>query len=153
MKRLYRSQQDRVIGGVCGGLGAYFGQDPLLFRLLFVLLTLATGTGIAIYLLLWLILPTAQQAFAEQEQVLRQNIEEIRRQARDLGQQVRGTFTSRTATTRNDALILMGIILVGLGLMLLFRNLGLLAWMRFLWPLALIALGVAILWNNQKGGS
>lgn len=152
MKRLYRSQQDRVIGGVCGGLGAYFGIDPLIFRLLFIFLTLATGTGIAVYLLLWIILPTAQQAFEEQEEIVQQNIEEIRRQARDMGTQVRRTFRGHTATTRDDALVLIGAILVGIGLMLLLRNLGLLVWMRFLWPIALIALGVAILWNNRKGG-
>jgi phage shock protein C len=37
--RLYRSRKDRLVGGVCGGLGAYFGIDPVIVRLVFVVLT------------------------------------------------------------------------------------------------------------------
>ncbi len=56
-KRLYRSRTNKVIGGVCGGLGDYFGIDPVLFRLAFVLLVIMFGTGILAYLILWLIMP------------------------------------------------------------------------------------------------
>ncbi|MFH0972081.1 MAG: PspC domain-containing protein [Candidatus Micrarchaeota archaeon] len=57
VKRLYRSRIDRILGGVCGGLGAYFNIDPVLVRLIFVLLALAGGTGIILYLVAWLIVP------------------------------------------------------------------------------------------------
>ncbi len=58
MKRLYLSDKDRKIGGVCGGFGEYFAKDPTLFRILFVLVTLLSlGLGIVAYLLLWLIIP------------------------------------------------------------------------------------------------
>lgn len=151
MKHLYRSQQDKVIAGVCGGLAIYFGCDPLLFRLLFIILTMATGTGVALYLLLWLVLPTAQQELAEQEQVMRENLNEMRTRARELGGEVRGSFAqARKTRSADDTLILMGTILVGFGLLLLFRNIGLLAWVRYLWPVALIGLGVAILANSIK---
>jgi phage shock protein PspC (stress-responsive transcriptional regulator) len=56
-KRLYRSRTNKIIGGVCGGLGDYFGIDPVLFRLAFVLLVLMFGTGVLAYLILWLIMP------------------------------------------------------------------------------------------------
>lgn len=56
-KRLYRSRTNQIIGGVCGGLGDYFGIDPVLFRLAFVLLVLMFGTGVLAYIILWLIMP------------------------------------------------------------------------------------------------
>jgi phage shock protein PspC (stress-responsive transcriptional regulator) len=54
---LRRSRTDKVAGGVAGGLAQYSGVDALLWRVGFVALTLAGGTGIAIYLLLWLLMP------------------------------------------------------------------------------------------------
>ncbi|MFZ0015072.1 MAG: PspC domain-containing protein [Acidimicrobiia bacterium] len=54
-KRLFRSQSKKVVGGVCGGLGDYFAVDPVWFRVGFVVLALGGGSGILIYLLMWLI--------------------------------------------------------------------------------------------------
>jgi phage shock protein PspC (stress-responsive transcriptional regulator) len=54
---LRRSRTDKVAGGVAGGLAEYSGVDALLWRVGFVALTLAGGTGIAVYLLLWLLMP------------------------------------------------------------------------------------------------
>src|SRR6266540_3276009 len=56
-RRLTRRMDNRVIGGVASGLGTYFGVDPVIFRIGFVALTLAGGTGLLIYLLLWALLP------------------------------------------------------------------------------------------------
>ena len=51
-------RQDGVVGGVCGGLGAFFDIDPLWFRLLFIFLMLPGGLpGVPIYLVLWVIIP------------------------------------------------------------------------------------------------
>ena len=58
-KRLYRDPDNRVLGGVCGGLGAYFNADPVLFRFLFLIIFLVFGSGLIIYLILWLITPEA----------------------------------------------------------------------------------------------
>jgi phage shock protein PspC (stress-responsive transcriptional regulator) len=55
--QLRRSRGDKVIGGVAGGLAEYSGIDALLWRVGFVALTLAGGTGIIVYLLLWLLMP------------------------------------------------------------------------------------------------
>jgi len=46
-----------MLGGVCGGLGEYFRMDPVIFRLLFVLLIFAWGMGILFYILAWIIIP------------------------------------------------------------------------------------------------
>lgn len=64
-KILRRSQDDRMLGGVCGGLGEYFDLDPVLFRILFALLALGgVGSGAVAYFLLWLIVPEAEAASA-----------------------------------------------------------------------------------------
>ncbi|MBL7151698.1 MAG: PspC domain-containing protein [Candidatus Omnitrophica bacterium] len=58
MKKLYLSDTDRKIGGVCGGLGEYFDKDSTLFRALFILITiLSFGFGIIAYLVLWMVIP------------------------------------------------------------------------------------------------
>lgn len=57
VRRLRRSSQDRWLGGVAGGLGRYFGVDPLLVRLAFVLVTLLAGVGLVAYLAAWLLIP------------------------------------------------------------------------------------------------
>lgn len=57
INRLTRSRSDRYLGGVAGGLGDYFGIDPVVFRILFVALTLAGASGIALYVIAWLLVP------------------------------------------------------------------------------------------------
>jgi phage shock protein C len=55
--RLYRSRDDRMLFGVAGGMGRYFGVDPVLVRLVWVLLFLAAGTGILLYIIAAIIIP------------------------------------------------------------------------------------------------
>ncbi len=57
MKRLYRSRRDRKIAGVCGGLAAYFGMDPVIPRVIWVVLLLAAGMGLLAYIVCWLVIP------------------------------------------------------------------------------------------------
>jgi phage shock protein PspC (stress-responsive transcriptional regulator) len=59
IKKLFRNPDDKVLGGVASGLSAYFGVKELYVRLAFVLLTFAGGSGIVIYLILWIITPVA----------------------------------------------------------------------------------------------
>ena len=56
-KRLYRSRSERMLAGVCGGLGEYLKVDPTVIRLAAVVLALAGGPGIVAYIILWLIVP------------------------------------------------------------------------------------------------
>ena len=57
MKKLYLSEDDRKLGGVCGGLGEYYDKDSTLFRILFIVVGLLWGSGIILYLIMWLIIP------------------------------------------------------------------------------------------------
>ena len=66
--RLYRSESDRIIGGVCGGLADYFDVDPSLVRLLAIALFLGAGTGLLAYLIAWLIIPRESEVKENTEQ-------------------------------------------------------------------------------------
>lgn len=59
-KRLFRDTDRAMVAGVASGLGAYIGVDPLIIRLIFVLLTLSGGAGILVYILLWVLVPAAE---------------------------------------------------------------------------------------------
>jgi len=60
-KRLYRSESDRILGGVCGGLAEVYDIDPTLIRLVVVALFFGAGTGLLAYLVAWLIIPTESE--------------------------------------------------------------------------------------------
>src|SRR3954465_9181390 len=59
VRRQLRRSSDKMIGGVCGGLPEKSAIDPLLWRVGFVALTLAGGSGVLVYLLLWVLMPPA----------------------------------------------------------------------------------------------
>jgi phage shock protein C len=56
-KRLLRSRTERMIAGVCGGLGEYLDMDPTVVRVLWVLISLLAGFGVLLYLVMWVIVP------------------------------------------------------------------------------------------------
>ncbi len=58
--RLTRATDDKVLTGLCGGLGRHFGVDPVVFRVAFVVLSIAGGTGVLLYLAGWLLIPDDQ---------------------------------------------------------------------------------------------
>lgn len=78
-RRLYRDPDNSVLGGVCGGLGAYFGIDPVWLRIAFVLLLILHGFGFIVYIILWIVIPraltTAQKLEMRGEAVTVSNIE------------------------------------------------------------------------------
>lgn len=159
MNRVYRSETDKMLGGVCGGLGEYLKIDPLLLRILFVVLTIANGVGIAAYLVLWVILPTRSKAGLSQDQLFHENVNEIGQRARGFRDEARdalsGPWGSSAAAGESSSkrMLVIGAVLVVVGLLILLDNLGLLFWFRIrdLWPLILIALGSLVLLNSLKG--
>ena len=57
-KKLLRSTKNRMVAGVCGGIGEYFGVDPTVIRLVWVIFTLISmGAGIIAYIIAWIIVP------------------------------------------------------------------------------------------------
>jgi phage shock protein PspC (stress-responsive transcriptional regulator) len=77
-RKLYRDPDDRVLGGVCSGLGIFFNIDPIIVRLIFVALFFGGGSSLIIYLILWIVVPkasnTAQRLEMKGEEVNINNI-------------------------------------------------------------------------------
>jgi phage shock protein C len=73
MKRLYRSRKERMLGGICGGLGEHIDVDPAIIRMVWVVITVITilcfGFGIIVYLLAWIIIPESPEESTEQTQL------------------------------------------------------------------------------------
>ncbi len=68
-KHLYRSRSDRMLAGVCGGLGVYYGVDPTVIRLLFVFFALFVGFSVLLYIILLFIIPLEPEAGEALEEV------------------------------------------------------------------------------------
>ena len=94
-RRLYRDPEHRVIGGVCGGLGAYFNMDPVILRILFVVLVfITTGAALLAYIVLWIAVPkavtTAQRLEMRGQEATVKNIEKsIREEVKEVQESYR----------------------------------------------------------------
>jgi phage shock protein C len=62
-KKLVRSRKNRQIAGVCGGLGEYFNTDPIIIRLVFLLLFFFASGGFWAYIILWIVMPEAPEGY------------------------------------------------------------------------------------------
>jgi phage shock protein PspC (stress-responsive transcriptional regulator) len=71
-----------MIGGVCGGLGEYFDIDSTVIRLLFIIVLLSAGSGVLIYIVLWIVLPTKSSVGLPSDEVINKNTEEIKKKVR-----------------------------------------------------------------------
>jgi len=78
-----------MIAGVCGGLAEYFNIDPVIVRLIFVLVTLTSGLGLPVYVVLWIVMPRAQSAGGQQsfQQGVQQFSQEASRFSQEVGQE------------------------------------------------------------------
>lgn len=137
-KTLYRSETNRVIGGVAGGLGEYFEIDPTIVRIIFVLLTIFGGSGVLIYILLWILLPSKSASSTFNKNNFKDNIDEIKNQAKSFAHGFRNS-------KKNDNKTSIGILILLVGIILLLDNLGLNLSLGRFWPLILIALGFVFL--------
>ena len=59
-RRIYRDPDNRIIGGVCSGISAYFHMDPLILRIVFLVAFFGFGVGLLIYIILWIVIPEAK---------------------------------------------------------------------------------------------
>jgi len=63
-KKLYRSREDRWVGGVCGGLARYLDVDPIVIRLIALILVLCAGGGLLVYIIAWIVIPEEPDSLA-----------------------------------------------------------------------------------------
>ncbi|MFN2363733.1 MAG: PspC domain-containing protein [Halarsenatibacteraceae bacterium] len=127
IKRLYRSRQERILAGVCGGIAEYFKIDPLIIRLLFVFIFFINGAGIIAYIVGWLIIPERPYDYIDNEDEIKDDYE-------------RESFTLDRTNQR-----FIGIILIIVGVFIIAsRIFPLIIWRHF-WAIILIILGIVIL--------
>ncbi len=149
-KRLTRSAKNRVIAGVCGGLGEYLGIDPGLVRIFFVLLGIGRGFGLFIYLLLWLLIPREDmETAASTEATIRASADEMAERARTAGSELREAWQQDS----HPLLVAIGVGLIILGGLALLETFHVpwLWWLSFdtLWPALLIVAGLVIILRRR----
>lgn len=89
-KRFYRNPDDVILGGVCSGIAAYFDTDPLFVRIFFIVLTLFWGSGVIVYLILWIIIPEAKNSTQKLEMKGKPiNLEEIQELVREKSKNIK----------------------------------------------------------------
>ena len=143
-KKLTRSMSNRKIAGICGGLGEYFNVDPLVFRIIFLVLLFGGGSGFLLYLILWIVMPE-DRINMPYETIQEPEIEEV------------NCKSTNKNFMKKDKGIFWGLLLVAFGLLWLGRSFGLFhfSWYNVckLWPLLIIWLGISLLpierlWKN-----
>lgn len=142
--RLTRSRTNRMLGGVCGGLGEYLRMDPTIIRLLFLVLIFGTEFGFLLYLLLWILVPEEGGERAGEGQ-------EISGRVKSMGDDIQQAVSS----PHPQAGVIIGAALIIVGAVMVLERLNILwlGWLDFdvLWPLILIAGGAAILYRQLRG--
>jgi phage shock protein PspC (stress-responsive transcriptional regulator) len=139
-KILYRSKQNRLVGGICGGIGEYFDIDPTIIRIIFILITLFGGSGIILYIILWLIIPSDKKVKVS----VKENAEEIKEEAKDLIEK------GRIYAKKDEGRYLFGLMLALLGFLFLLDNFGIFRLENIfkLWPILLISLAFIIIFKK-----
>jgi phage shock protein C len=152
-RHLYRSRTNKVICGVCGGLGKYFGIDPLIFRILFVLIALGGGAGVLIYIIMAIIVPlepvegSASALTGDAKERINQFAHEVRQGAQNLAKEIK---TNRGYKDRRHGAL--GLIIIVIGILLLLNNIFPQKWWHWniFWPVAIILVGVLIISRRKE---
>jgi phage shock protein PspC (stress-responsive transcriptional regulator) len=140
--RLYRSTTDKVIGGVCGGLGDYLNIDPVIVRIAFVLLAVFGGSGVLVYIILWIVIPE-QKYFIDIEM----------NKSGDAKVET-GVFVDPvTSNRKKNSSLIAGIALIAFGLLFLADRLIPMYNLWDFWPLLLVVAGVLLIKPELFGSS
>jgi len=100
-KRLFRSKDDRVIAGVCGGIAQYLGIDPTIIRIIFVLIFLTEGFGLMLYLILWVVVPEEDSVAKDSGEVMKENAQDIKENVRKATRDIKTEVKSDTKKEEN----------------------------------------------------
>jgi phage shock protein PspC (stress-responsive transcriptional regulator) len=143
-KRLYRSRNKKVVAGIAGGLGDYLDVDPVIIRIIIVLITIFHGVGLLIYIIMWIVIPE------EQYDTSKKSAEPL--YAEDTGQKTESNFAEGTNTSSqpeksSNGRIIFGVILIFIGLIFLFERFIPFFDFEFIFAIGLVALGLALIFN------
>ncbi|EKD91540.1 MAG: hypothetical protein ACD_30C00002G0037 [uncultured bacterium] len=140
-QRLHRSETNKIIAGVAGGIGEFFDIDPTIIRIIFVLLTIFGGSGILIYFILWIVMPSSTNTSEITKDTLKENLQDLKNTTQKF------THTISRPTTKDDSKFWWALFIIILGFLFLFNNLGIFQFQEFgrFWPVLLVLLGLSIL--------
>jgi phage shock protein C len=159
-KRLYRSRNQRMIWGVCGGLAQYFNIDPTIVRLIFILTIPLGGIGIITYIILSFVVPLENTQTTEPKDTIKENVQEIKETAEAIGKDLQSTFSAKERnkeTSENNgprSSLVIGIIILIIGVISLLFTIGphIVWWLRwaYLWPVLIITIGLLIIFARRR---
>jgi phage shock protein C len=139
--RIYRSESNRILGGVCGGLGEFLGINPIFIRIFFIIWTVLGEFSILVYLILWVVIPT-QSASESGEKF---GTEELGVRIRQVVDEIRVMVHQPSS----ELITYAGVGLIAWGFYYLLRRFGFpwISWnfTPYLWPALLIIAGAFVL--------
>jgi len=143
---LTRAEKNKVLGGVCAGLANFFNVDPTLIRIIFVLITLFGGSGVLLYLILWLLIPSSGHTSEISKASIKRGADEMKDRVEEFAEE------AKNFSKTNNSKYLLGITLLILGIIFLFDNFGFFHFFNLwkLWPIILIILAILILSKNEN---
>jgi phage shock protein PspC (stress-responsive transcriptional regulator) len=141
--KLYRSRRTRVFGGVAGGLAQYFNLDPIIIRIIFVVVTIMHGVGLILYIILWIVVPEEPFTMAYP---IPGDIKE--------GQAADNQTASETVIPEQKKLhsgrTVAGIILISIGLIFFIDRVIPSFDFRDILPLIFVLIGAVLVWDSIK---
>lgn len=144
-KRLYRSNTNKVFAGVAGGIAEYFDIDPIIVRLLFVIITIAGGSGVLIYIILWIALPPAPiKPFTFNMDAGSEPGTEAPQESNVFNE---STFSNSPAK-RTDGALIGGLVLITIGALFLAHRLIPTIHFGDLWPILLVVIGGVLIYTS-----
>lgn len=156
-KRLYRDPENKVLSGVCSGLGAYFNVDPVIFRIIFALLAIGGfGSGVLVYFILWVATPSADTAAEKLEMrgekvdlnniktTIQEELNNMKGQMKNVGNDFRNFSQGRGKQVGNDLERFFMNLAKGLGNVVMFVTKGFFYFLAVVILICLIVTGVAI---------
>ncbi|OGU38371.1 MAG: hypothetical protein A2X61_14915 [Ignavibacteria bacterium GWB2_35_12] len=141
-RKFYRSKQDKVIGGVAGGLAEYFDIDPVIVRVVFVLAALGWGVSILAYIILWIITPESLEPYKEKTR------EDTEAEADYLAK-----VHADKERKRTNMKVIIAVLLIIIGATWFLGNIFDFVRFTHVWPLVLIVLGILILFKAPIFGN
>lgn len=148
-QKLYRSTTNKAIAGVAGGLGEFFAVDPVIVRIVFVVLALMGGGGVLIYVLLWIFVPyKLEEGFNAFNQPSAAQTEAPKMETEVKDKDFEATSSSpedKHKQSPSRGSIFAGIILITLGVLFLMDRLIPDIDFGKLWPIILVVIGILLL--------
>lgn len=155
-KKLYRSKKEKILAGVAGGLAEYFGIEPLLVRVAFIILSLFQGVGILLYLILMILLPEEQgqeNPDFDRKEKIEEFADEIGQRSRLFAEDVKQEFERAEGKTWwSEKRNIFGAFLVLIGVLFLLEEFFPVKILRFgvIFAIALIFIGSKIIFKGKK---